>query len=122
MFTYACTSSCDRFTHLSQLSYVRVQGDVASLEDLVRQVSSGNSHVILPPELGHEAHDTGAQALLSTFIVWRCSTFGGFVLRGTIRIAQNGVFLLSGKGAHFRDTTFIGAASLARCQAAACMA
>lgn len=92
----------------SSVHGICVQGNVASLEDLVREITSGNARVVLPPELCHEEHAYGAVAPDNNLIVWRCSTFGGFIMAGSITIVPNGVLLLSGNGAHFKDTTFIG--------------
>lgn len=91
-----------------------LQGDVASLEDLVREITAHNFHVTLPPELCPEEHAADG-ATGHKFIVWRCCTTGGSVLGGSITFAANSVFLLSGKGAHFRDTTFTGGPFFAQC-------
>lgn len=46
-----------------------MQGHVASLEDLVWEITSGSFHVILPLEVCHEEHANGAMPLENSFIV-----------------------------------------------------
>lgn len=79
---------------------------MTSLEDLVSEITAGNFHVVPPPKLRRVKHSK--RPLVHGFIVWQCSTFGGAVVGSTITIATDGVFLLAGKGAHFRGTTFNG--------------
>ena len=85
-----------------------MQRDVASLEDLVREITARNLHVVLPRELRRKEHTNGALGIGTPFDVWRCTSFGGSVAEGSISIAPDGIFLLSGKGARFTDTTFNG--------------
>lgn len=87
---------------------MHVQGRVASLEDLLCAFTSRRPRILLHGRmLNPISHPKGVH--LNELVVWRGDSPGCSVAGGIIWLRTSGVFLLSGHGAHFRDTTFDGA-------------
>ena len=90
---------------------VYLQGVVASIEDLVAAIAAHTPGISLRGLALHPtSRPTGNRR--HSFVVWRAASSGCQVRGGSISLPRDCILLLTGRGAHFRDTTFSGVTQL----------
>lgn len=90
---------------------VYLQGVVATIEDLVAAIAAHTPGISLR---GLALHPTSRPAGEGRhrFVAWRASSSGCQISGGTISLLPGCILLLTGRGAHFKDTTFSGVTPL----------